>query len=201
MPQIISTLHTLDLNFDQEAAYKLVHHRTLDPAILDVLLDVICTSTLFSDIPSARKVDLYLFQELLVSVCYRLLAIPHSHSPPRIEDAYHVGLTIFMMSLFLQIGKQRVMNYDNVTKRLRNIVESDLLEGEDELRFWLLMLGGVWVADDDHVEWLMPMMFTQTRKMQLWSWSKAKEVLDRWPWIGGLHDGPGRMVWERARYE
>jgi hypothetical protein len=199
MPQIISTLHALDLPFDQEAAYKRVQHPTLDPALLDVLLDVTCTSTLFSDIPSARKVDLYLFQELLVSICYRLLAIPHSHSPPRIEDAYHVGLTIFMMSLFLQIGSQRVMNYNNVTKRLKNILEGDILESEDGLKFWLLMLGGVWVTDDDNVEWLIPMMFTQRRKMQLCNWSEAKEVLERWMWIGVLHDGPGRMVWERAR--
>ncbi|KAJ4351475.1 uncharacterized protein N0V89_006818 [Didymosphaeria variabile] len=201
MPQIISTLHALDLPFDREAAQKHVQHLDLDAALLDVLLDIICTSVLFNDPPSARKVDLYLFQELLVTVCYRLLAIPHTHSPPRIEDAYHIGLTLFMMELFLQVGKQRVMSYDNVTRRLRRVLESDVLEGEGELRFWLLMLGGVWISDDEDAEWLLPKMFAQTRKMRLRSWSDAREVLERWPWIGALHDGPGKMVWERARCE
>ncbi|KAF2451561.1 hypothetical protein P171DRAFT_515562 [Karstenula rhodostoma CBS 690.94] len=201
MPHVISLLRALDLPFDREAARKQVQHPKLDPALLDVLIDIICASTLFSDLPSTQKVDLYLFQELLVSICYRLLAIPYSHHPPRIEDSYHVGLMIFMMSLFLQVGSQRIMSYRNVTRRLKRVLESDFLDGEDDLRLWLLMMGSVWVADDEDADWLMPMVCAQTRKMELRSWSEAREVVERWPWIGALHDALGRLVWERARCE
>lgn len=199
MPQIIATLHALDLPFDRDIARNQVQHLKLDHALLDVLVDIICASTLFNDLPSTRKVDLYLFQELLVSICYSLLAISHSHYPPRIEDAYHVGLIIFMMSLFLQVGSQRIMNYDNVTRRLRTVLESDLFDGENDLRFWLLMMGGVWVADEEGAGWLMPMMHAQTRKMRLHSWNEAREVVERFPWIGVLYDAPVKIFWERAR--
>ncbi|OAG10003.1 uncharacterized protein CC84DRAFT_459240 [Paraphaeosphaeria sporulosa] len=199
MPQIISTLHSLDLPFNREAARKQVQHPNLDSALLDVLIDVICATTLFNDLHSTRKVDLYFFQEILVDYCYRLLAIPHLHSPQTLEDAYHVGLKIFMMSLFLQVGSQRIMNYDNVTERLKMVLESDILDGENELRFWLLMMGGVWVADNEDVEWLVLVKHAQTRKMGLGSWSEAKQIVEMWPWIGRLHDAPGKLFWDRTR--
>ncbi|KAL5428584.1 hypothetical protein PMIN04_000729 [Paraphaeosphaeria minitans] len=103
MPKIISTLHSLDLPFNREAARKQVQHSELDPALLDVLGDIFCAATLFNDLPSTRKVDLYLFQEMLVDYYYLLLAIPHPHSPTTLEDAYHVGLMIFLMSLFCRL--------------------------------------------------------------------------------------------------
>lgn len=198
MTQVISTLHSLSLPFDREAARKQVQHPGLDPALQDVLVDMLCAKTLFNDLPSTKKVDLYLFQEILVSYCYRLLAIPHSHDPPRIDDAYHVGLMIFLMSLFLHVGSQRFMEYDNLTRRLRRVFESEFLEGEDELKLWVLMMGSVWVASDEDTEWLLVIMRGLMRSLELGSWSEVVRVLKRWPWIGTLHDGPGRMFWSRV---
>lgn len=201
MPQIIETLETMDLPFDREAARKQVRHPQLDPPMLDILVDVICTTTLFDDFTVAKRIDLYLFQEFLISICYRLVAIPYLHSPSKIEDAYHIGLTLYMMTLFLQVGSQRIMNYDNVTRRLRKVLESDVLDSEDDLRFWLMVVGGVWVLDDEDADWLMLMVNTQAEKMQIRSWAEARDVLNRGLWLGVVHDGPGSTVWTRARCE
>ncbi|KAF1964065.1 hypothetical protein BU23DRAFT_494060 [Bimuria novae-zelandiae CBS 107.79] len=203
MTAIKCTLASLHLPFDNETSHMLAQHSELDPRLQDVLGDVISTSTLFNDLPSTRKVDLYLYQEIFVSILYRLHAIPfhpNPNLPPTIGDAYHVGLTLFMMSLFLQHGRHRILQYSNVTRRLKDVLESMTLEQEDWLRFWLLMVEAVWVAEDEGTEWLVRMVGEQARKMGLETWKDARDAVLRYPWIGALHDEPGRLIWEKARF-
>ncbi|KAJ4301484.1 hypothetical protein N0V90_003576 [Kalmusia sp. IMI 367209] len=200
LPEIKANLEAMNIPFDRDSAQKQIQHPSLNPRFLDILLDVINTSTLFNDLLSTHRVDLYTFQEILVSICYRLFAFDAQRNTekPTIQDAYLVGLKLFMMSLFLQVGRQRLMEYDNMTCRLRGVLERGALDGEDELKLWLLMMGGVWILDDVDAEWLVPMAKEQARRMGLSRWDEAYEVLRKYPWIEALHDESGRTVWERS---
>ena len=158
-------------------------------------------STLFNDLTSTSKVDLFQYQEIIISILYRIFALnfhENTSLPPTIEDAYHVGLTLFIMTLFLQHGRKRMLQYHNVVRRLRNVLDSKVLDQEHELKFWLSMVGGVWVNQDDGAEWLPPLVRSEARKMGLTGWEDAKSVLKRYPWIHPLHDEAGVQVWEKA---
>ena len=201
MPNIKDQLGALDISFDTVESSRLVQHAHLSPELLEVLIDVISASTLFNNLVSTSKIDILLYQEIIVSILYRLLAISFHEEkslPPSIEDAYHVGLTLFMMSLFLQHGRKRLLQYDNITMRLKNVLDSAALDQEHGLKFWLLMVEGVWVVEDDDAQWLPPSVESEARNMGLIDWEHARKVLERYPWIHPLHDEPGIQIWEKA---
>jgi len=190
-------LASKQLSFDRTAARKLVQHEGLDERLLDILLDIMIMSILFNGNNYGEKIDLFLFQELLISVCYRLMAFDAVENKKRcaVQDGYQIGLTLFMMSLFLQYGRRRVLNYDNMTQRLKRILESSTLRGEDEFVLWLLMTGGVWVLDDADMEWLHPKIKAHAEGMGLRSYEEVLECVEKYPWIGKLHEEPGRTIW------
>lgn len=191
----------LGIPFDFRKSRGLVQHAGLSPALLEILIDVISVSTLFNDLTSTSKIDLFQYQEIIISILYRIFAIPFHRGtslPPTIGDAYHVGLTLFIMTLFLQHGKKRMLQYHNIVRRLRNVLDSKVLDQEHELKFWLSMAGGVWVSQDDGAEWLPPLVRSEAKKMRLTGWEDAKSVLKRYPWIHPLHDETGVQVWEKA---
>lgn len=193
---------SLHLPFDREASRQLVRHSGLNVGLVEVLVDAITTSALFNDLSSVQKIDLYLFQELLITIFYRLLTIPfhpNPSSPPTIEDAYHAGLTLFMTTLFLQYGSKRALHCVSITGRLKIVLQSTTLEREDGLKLWLLMLNCVWVMGDGEADWLLPIVGEQSRKMDLSAWEEARKVVERYPWIGRLHDESARLFWEKAR--
>lgn len=201
MPNIIHTLAALDVPFDLEASQNLGRRSKLSPALLKVFLDVQSASRLFNNKQFTRKIDLFLYQDMIVSVFYRLLAISFHQDdslPPTIDDAYHVGLSLFMMSLFLQHGRNRILQFHNITTRLRTVLNSHILEQEPQLEFWLLMMDGVWVGDDEGTDWLPPMVKDQARKLGLRTWTAVRKAVAEYPWIGELHDSPGKITWEKA---
>ena len=201
MPEIRNTLASLHISFDNEASRKLIQHPRLNPALLDVLTDVISATTLFNDLTSTRKIDLYLYQEVLVSIFYRLLSIPfHADTSraPTVEDAYHIGLTLFLMSLFLQHGRNRIIDYGKLVAKWDSVLRSPSMEQEEGLAFWLLMVGGFWVVDDDDAEWLLPMIRDQANRMNCKTWEAVKDTVRRYPWIGPIHDKLGIYIWTKA---
>ena len=201
MPNIRRTLAELNVPFDTGDVDNLDKHSELSPTLLEIFLDAQSASKLLNNRQYTQQIDLYLYQELIVSIFYRLLAIPFHQDttlPPTIEDAYHVGLSLFMMSLFLQHGRNRILQFRNVTARLRMVLNSHSLDREPHLRFWLLMMDGVWVGDDDDTEWLPPMVRAQARKLGLHNWKAARKSIAEYPWIGELHDRSGRTLWQKA---
>ena len=99
------------LPLDVVTAAREARHPSLAPQLFDVLVDVKSISTMLNSITSGEMIDIGTFEEMLISICYRLMRFRPLHVPWRratTEAAYHIGLTMFTMSFFLQNERRRV---------------------------------------------------------------------------------------------
>lgn len=181
-------------------AYSAVHGR-LDPSLHDILRDIMGLSTLFNCHLDKRPLDLIGYQEALQSICYRLLqfsSLRGSRLKPGLQAAHHIGMTIFMMTIFLQYDRRRIIKYELVWSCVRDVLDSGCLdEHEDELAFWLLMLGGIWVSCDGNDDWLVSNLQQMGQKLGMETWAEVRNMLAKFPWIDVIHNEPGRKLWNR----
>ncbi len=190
---------------DLDAALASVQHHYLDPSLLGVLVDVMSLTSLFNHCQHSLEVDLTSFQEVLVSIFYRLLAfdsVQHRQRVPTVETVYQVGLIIFTMTLQV-CGRRTIMKLESITKRLRDTIKTVSLQDEGNLVLWLVMVGGIFMTDDAGTadgtdgEWLTAKIRRMVWAMKLRGWEDARLRVAKYPWIGRLHDRKGRMVWDR----
>jgi hypothetical protein len=172
----------------------------LDPYLRDILLDALDIAAVLNDPVGDGHLGLITFQEILVSICSRLIHFrPLKSDMPLslVESAYHIGLVIYTMSLFLQHDRRRIMDYDLVTVRLKEVLDS-AQELDDGLAIWLMCLGGIWLADDPCRVWLVPIIGQFTHRTGISSWSEVHDRVSKLPWINAVHEDQGRLAWTSA---
>lgn len=178
-----------------------VRHRQLEPALQDVILHVLRICTLFNKYLDTQPLDLLDFQEAIVSICYRLLrfrTLSASRQISDVQSAYHIGLLVFMMTLFLQNNQSRMIRTGFVTSCVKCVLDTGLEQSEDEMAFWLLILGGMWGLRDDDEGWIISRLQGMALKLGIMTWDEAQGLLERFPWIGKIHDQPGRKLWDQV---
>ncbi|KAF5579668.1 double substrate-specificity short chain dehydrogenase reductase 2 [Fusarium pseudocircinatum] len=126
----------------------------LGPTLQEAFSDTMGLCRLLNKHADEKPLDLLEFQEVLVSICYRLLqfrTIGESRAQQDTQSMYHIGLCLLMMSIYFN-NKQDGMARSGLIKTLvKEAIESKLNEGEDEFKFWLFTLGGISVpARDGH---------------------------------------------------
>ncbi|OBT73385.1 hypothetical protein VF21_07679 [Pseudogymnoascus sp. 05NY08] len=172
----------------------------LDPYLRDILLDALDIAAVLNDSTRDGHLGLITIQEILVSICSRLIHFrPLKSDMPLslVEAAYHIGLVIYTMSLFLQHDRRRIMDYDLVTVRLKEVLDSSQ-ELDDDLAIWLMCLGGIWLADDPCRLWLAPMIKQFTNRTGIDSWPEVHDRVSKFPWINAVHEDQGRLAWTLA---
>lgn len=174
-----------------------IRYDGLDPALYEILLDVTSIAYLFNNLPADQTVDTYLFQELVVSVCFRLVEFrPEQGSSDRhsTEAALHIGLTAFMMTLFLQHSYRRLIDYDLVSLRLKDALNRHLHELDDDLGLWLVFIGRVWTWGSDDEFWAGKIREV-VQRLGITHEADVLKSVKRLPWITTLHDKLSHMVW------
>lgn len=180
----------------------------IETPIFTILMDVFDICTLFNH-PGDRhfEVDLDAYQEFMISIAYRLLSLDLTKQQqpyPTQESIYQIGLTIFMMTMFLQYGRRRLHRFTRITQLLKRGVEAHSLHEDKDQMLWLMVLGGIWMMDgvwdlDEHTgEWLPPLITELALEMGVRSWDDARARIVKYPWIHKLHDEPGRLIWEKV---
>ncbi|KAH7142113.1 hypothetical protein EDB81DRAFT_691592 [Dactylonectria macrodidyma] len=201
MPQVQVLLSSKGLSLDRASAASSVQHGGLEPYLHEILLDVISTSSLFNNKLHMHSVGLVAFQEMLVSICYRLLRL-HPLDEPRqasdIQTVYHIGLTIFMMTLFLQYNRHQIMDHKLVSFCFKDVLVRGSFEHESELMLWFMFIGGIWVSGDVDTYWVVPRIRATLQQLGIKTWDEAQSSLRKFPWINVLHDQPGRELWDRT---
>ena len=108
----------------QEELFSVANHAQIyDPELRDVLVDLMSVSRLFNDDRAFVRLDPYAYQEILISVCYRLL-----HRHPLVcdgpwndnENACYLGLLALATTLLFQYSRSRRLSYDLLAEKLRN---------------------------------------------------------------------------------
>lgn len=179
----------------------------LPPPLLHVLHDVMTICSLFNTPILNFRLDPHLLQEFLVSVGHRVLLIHTLLDLPledKVEEAYCIGLSVFVTTLILRFGRERFLRYELLGRCWERCVGALLQEGveseeggeEDAMVLWLLFLGGIAGGSEMSRRWLGVRIKQQSEKLGLGEWSEVRECLMRYPWIGAVHDEGGKALWE-----
>ncbi|KAL1861333.1 hypothetical protein VTK73DRAFT_7148 [Phialemonium thermophilum] len=191
-------------SLDPEAAISTIRHAGLDAGLYALLVDVVDVCKVFNAILPGRTMETTTFQEMLISILSRLNRFCPLHTwqgsadGTNTEATYHIGLTIFAMSLFLQYDSRRAVRYETVFVRLRNVVCHRKEGVDDDLRLWAVVMGGIWAAHDENWTWLVSEIVAVCARLKLSSWEEMRGVVQRYPWITVFHDPLGQAVWNRV---
>ncbi|KAL9473213.1 hypothetical protein ACSS6W_007593 [Trichoderma asperelloides] len=201
MAKVRDTLALTKLDINGDAAASCPQHDLLEPHLHVILVDIMGVALLFNN---GAKIDLETLQEIILSLGYRLLQFHPSKEEQRLwqlQASYHIGLTIFTMTVFLHAGRRQILDYERVDRRLKEILDTDLEEHNPALALWLSMLGGLWASDGYDGHWLPPRIRLMAMRLDIRSWDELCTVIGQFPWIHALHDVPGHALWDQAHQD
>jgi hypothetical protein len=179
--------------------------KVYDSELRDVLVDLMGVSRFFNDDRAFVRLDPYAYQEILISVCYRLL-----HRHPLVgdglensnENACYLGLLALVTTLLFQYGRSRQLSYDLLAEKLRAAIENALSNKLEETTFiWLLFSSGISVFGATDWAWLIPQIKALLFTLNINSWRTARDKIKTLPWIDAAHDKPGKELWQAVVLE
>ncbi|CVK94709.1 hypothetical protein FPRO06_09758 [Fusarium proliferatum] len=174
----------------------------LGPIIQEAFSDTMGLCRLLNKHQDEKPLDLLEFQEVLVSICYRLLqfrTIYESRLKQDAQSTYHIGLCLFMISIHFNNTQFRIARRGLIMALVKEAIESKLSEHEDEVKFWLLNLGGISVSLPDGREWFIEALREQASLLGIMAWEQVKGCLAKFPWLDAIHDEPIRKLWDQVR--
>jgi hypothetical protein len=200
--------------FPREVVQSLVDHHGLGESIANVLKgvgninydlrSVFCDMTSVSHILERRlvKFDPFAFQDILISVLYRLLHLhPLSDPIPEtpVDKLCCLGLLAFMSTTIFQPGRQELLPYELLAEKLRQALMESSASAlvHKTMLFWILYVGGISVFRDSNMTWLIPRIKATSSSLGIRDWPGAREKLCTYPWISVFHDGPAQELWNR----
>ena len=195
MDRARQTLQPLGLSVDGHGREQLGLH----PRLSQVLRDVLGLCALFNSGLRGQRVPAHAFAQMVLSVFGRLLQFRQFSAEPildkGVDAVYHVGLTVFMMTVFLQWGETRMIRYDVVSAQLEALATLDGLDVDDKCALWLLVVGSIWL-DDCHS--LSSKLQIVASRLGIRTWGDARATLTQFPWLSAIHDTPGSRIWDRT---
>lgn len=174
----------------------------LGPIIQEAFSDTMGLCRLLNKHQDEKPLDLLEFQEVLVSICYRLLqfrTIYESRLKQDAQSTYHIGLCLLMISIHFNNTQFRIARRGLIMALMKEAIESKLSEHEDEVKFWLLNLGGISVSLPDGREWFIEALREQASLLGIMAWEQVKGCLAKFPWLDAIHDEPIRKLWDQVR--
>ncbi|TVY13988.1 hypothetical protein LARI1_G008670 [Lachnellula arida] len=147
---------------------------------------------------TGQKIGCILFQEILVSVQYRLLLLDVSAGS--LDEVVLVGMLAFATNIFLQMQGLGI-RFDALSSRLRGCLLG--LRGlEDdatvELKLWLLFVARMPDSVSEIDSWIEAEMKKTLGALGLKKWEAVKDILKRYLWIDVLHEKGGKDAFEDA---
>ncbi|UKZ73630.1 hypothetical protein TrVFT333_001278 [Trichoderma virens FT-333] len=179
--KVRDTLALTKLDIVGDAAAKCPQHDMLEPYLHDILVDTMGVVLLFNN---GVQLDLETLQEMILSLGYRIIQFHPSGEERRLwllQASYHIGLTIFTLTVFLHAGRRQILDYERVDRRLKQILDTDLEDHYPELALWLSMLGGLWASDGYDGHWLPPRIRPMAMRLDIHSWEEVYTIIDHFP--------------------
>ncbi|TVY80557.1 hypothetical protein LSUE1_G003254 [Lachnellula suecica] len=144
---------------------------------------------------TGQKMDCTLFQEVLVSVQYRLQLLEMVTGP--LDEAMQVGMLAFNTDIFLQMQGLEI-RFGRLSSRIR-----DSLLGLNDtflltFKLWLLFAAQMCIGFGTEELWLKRDISETLEALCLTSWKATRDILKDYLWIDVLHDGGGRKTFHAA---
>lgn len=201
MPEAKMRLASKGFLYDESSSKPSTFNRYLGPYLHRILIDAIWFANLLNATPTNGGIDLYTFSDILHSMCYRLIRY-HLMGDPKplggVEDVYHIGLTLFAMSLFMQFGHKRILRCDLVFTRFQNILDRELGGIDDDVLLWLALMGGMWADKRPDQMRNHSIIRRLASGLGVNTWSEALASISHFPWIKAVHEKPGFCIWNSA---
>jgi hypothetical protein len=147
-------------------------------------------------IPARRKLEPEIFQEIMLSVQYRLLVLEYLLDEHPLREAIRLGLLAYESTIFLQIQGVKLKS-DLFTSQLREAIEAIPVEGEAiaNVKLWLLLIGSM-VIFDSKAPWLAQSIQSLTGRQ---TWSQVRKRVKEVMWIDIIHDLAGSEAFEATQ--
>jgi hypothetical protein len=147
----------------------------------------------------SARLDPYNLSEYIISIGYRLL---HFQPLDRISElqpldrACHIGLAVYLSTLYIQHGSRRMLKYGLVGKCLRATIEACFDDIDAKVLLWVFLLGGPSLLAQSTKSWLAPKVLEVLDMLGTRSWSEVRSLVATFPWICGLHDASAAKFYE-----
>ncbi|KAJ9143865.1 hypothetical protein NKR23_g6451 [Pleurostoma richardsiae] len=155
--------------------------------------------------PSKQKLDPYHYQDLVITICQRLVGFSSLGGPrptEPLDDVWQLGLLAFMTTIFYHIGRMRAIYLELASQMLQERLQQYPFSGPMEiseyrpLHFWLFFIHGFSVLDGRDGRWLLPQIRSRADVLHIKTWERAKEHLQIFPWIAEIHDETGKRLFD-----
>ncbi|KAF4339318.1 hypothetical protein FBEOM_6732 [Fusarium beomiforme] len=143
--------------------------------------------------PCAQKLKPEAFQEIMLSIQYRLLQLDFSQDSAPIQEALRIGLLAYESTIFLQVQGMKLKS-DSFSRQFREAIQAIPVLGEAtaNIKLWLLLVGSIMVFDSSE-DWLVQSIHSLTGRQP---WDEVRERVAEIMWIDVIHDVPGRKAFE-----
>ncbi|WPH04598.1 Hypothetical protein R9X50_00749000 [Acrodontium crateriforme] len=166
--------------------------------------DFMTTCTRLNSNSTLPSMDSAAYQEMLISICYRLLrhyplSTGSSHNyRTNNEGAYCLGMIALLSTLLFQRGIPYQLSYQTIKNRLRNVIlgNNDKTPLPDEVLLWVLFVSCISVFGPEDLPSLLPELKGCLQRCNVDSWPRVHQIIKPFPWIGVIHDEPGRKLWK-----
>ncbi|KAF5020645.1 hypothetical protein F66182_7322 [Fusarium sp. NRRL 66182] len=167
---------------------------TWDYRLQNVFKDLRDFSALANQLsPGGSKLKPEAFQEIMLSVQYRLLLLGFSLDQHPLQEAIRLGLLAYESIMFLQIPGVKLKS-DSFSQQLRQAIQATPVQGEAaaNIKLWLLLVGSMMIFDSSE-EWLVRSVQSLAGRQ---TWAQVRERVKEVMWIDMIHDVPGREIYE-----
>ncbi|KAH8673123.1 hypothetical protein BGZ61DRAFT_536689 [Ilyonectria robusta] len=148
-------------------------------------------------VPGHEKLRPELFQEIMLSIQYRLLLLEYPVDVYPLEETIRIGLLAFESTLFLHSPKLGLkLKSERFYRQLRQCIEEIHIDSPEiaDLKLWLLLVGSVIVFKGNET-WLAESIDALVGDQ---AWSEVRKRVKGVMWIDIIHDDPGKLAFATA---
>ncbi|KAJ5574042.1 uncharacterized protein N7459_008469 [Penicillium hispanicum] len=201
MSEVRRTLASRGHHLDFSSVPPLVRDNELDSHLYSILSDLVGLCSLLNNNPHQPILDFLVFEEIFVSICYRLhrfRSLNDARTQHDSQTVCHLGLLMFTMVTFFQLNRTRIIDFRRASLCFKNFLSSELCTLENDATLWLMVLGGICHLGDDDMDWIAWKIRQLIQRRGMNSWEYVRSFLCKLPWIHAVHDQPGRELWNRV---
>jgi hypothetical protein len=155
--------------------------------------------------PGKAKMSGLQYQDVLISMWQRLVDFaPLGSTRPQdlMDDVWQLALLAFLVTVTWSASHLKSVHCKLLHNLLRGHVESRvLLKRAEEYRplwFWVVLVYGLSLTNGNLDTLVLGEIRKASELLGIGKWEEARARVKPFPWIGIVHDVPGRALWEAA---
>jgi hypothetical protein len=138
------------------------------------------------------------FHIVLLRLGHRLIHFAPLGGPrptSEIDNAVQLGLIAFLMPFMHQLDGT-MPHCPLLSHQIHLAMQRDFATAEhtQEVLLWILLVSGASVFSQLEDGWLVSAVSKATKTLDLCTWEELACVMDKYPWIDGIHNKPARLL-------